>query len=330
MVNEGTDNRADGTDTDLFRWLDSLKFSRFHVSLVLMTGLSIFFAGYCTQIEAFVLPSLLKDWGLPPVKAGALVSWGFLGIMLGALFFGPIADRAGRKKTLLVALALCSLATGLSCFAPGFTTFCLLRFCTGLGIGGVFPLSITLVAEVAPSGIRARLLTVAVGGFTLGWVAAALVSMALIPAFGWRIVLAAGALPLLFLPLLWLYLPESVRFLCGRMDQIKLNNEVNRIGRITDTPPPALPERASAMLSRPGSGRLSNLFRSGLARMTILLSLTYLFSTLALYGISSWLPSLLVKAGFSLAKSFSYSMVQAIGSCVGGCSPRLPPRCLWA
>ena len=324
-------NGSHETGTDILGWVDSLKFGRFHVVLLLLTGLPVLFAGYCTQVIALVLPSILKEWGLSPMSAGTLISWGFAGFMLGSLFFGAIADRLGRKKMLMAALALCAASTGLSYYAPGFGSLCSLRFCTGLGVGGVFPLSVAVISEFAPSSLRARLLTVVAGSYTLGWAVAAFVSIILIPAFGWRIMLAVGALPLLCLPFIGLYLPESIHFLFGKTHHVSrffmnrsadsvmnISREASRISRIAAVTLPAGPVQIPIHSTAPTSGRLSSLFRPGLARMTVLLSLTYFLCAIVLYGISSWLPTLMVKAGFSLTKSFSYSMVQAIGSCLGG------------
>jgi MFS transporter, AAHS family, benzoate transport protein len=324
-------NGSHETGTDILGWVDSLKFGRFHIVLLLLTGLPVLFAGYCTQVIALVLPSILKEWRLSPMSAGTLISWGFVGFMLGSLFFGAIADRLGRKKMLMAALALCAASTGLSYYAPGFGSLCSLRFCTGLGVGGVFPLSVAVISEFAPSNLRARLLTVVAGSYTLGWAVAAFVSIILIPAFGWRIMLAVGSLPLLCLPFMNLYLPESIHFLFGKTHHasrffmnssadsvMNISREASRISHTAGVALPAGPVQIPIRSTAPTSGHLSSLFRPGLARMTVLLSLTYLLCSIVLYGISSWLPALMVKAGFSLTKSFSYSMVQAIGSCLGG------------
>jgi len=333
-MNDNTkQNGSPDTATDILGWVDGLRFGRFHIVLLLLTSLPVLFAGYCTQIVAFVIPSLLNEWGLSPVKAGALASWGFAGFMLGSLFLGAAADRVGRKKMLLASFILCSVSTGLCYYISSFNILCLIRLCTGLGVGGIFPLSITIVSEFTPSTLRARLLTVVAGSYTLGWVVAALVSIVLLPIFSWRILFAVGALPLLLLPFMAFYLPESIHFLFGKAHHfsrffmrssadsvIDISKEVARIGHIAGTRrlPLIGPARIPIVSSTPTVGRLSNLFRPGLAGMTVLLSLTYFFTSVVLYGISSWLPSLMLKAGFSLTKSFSYSMAQGIGSCLGG------------
>lgn len=317
--------------TDILGWVDGLKFNRFHVVLVVLASLPVLFGGYCTQVIALALPSVLKEWGLSSMSAGTLVSWGFFGFMLGSFFFGAIADRMGRKKMLMVTLALCSVSTGLSYYASNFEMFCVLRFCTGLGVGGVFPLSVALTSEFAPLSLRARLLTIVAGSYTFGWAVAAFVSIYLIPAFGWRMMFAAGALPLICLPFMGLYLPESIRFLYGKTHHTSrffmrgsadsvmyISKEVSRISRLGRTALPVGPVRIPIDSSKPAIGSISSLFGPGFIRMTILLSLTYLLCAIVLYGISSWLPALMIKAGFSMTKSFSYSMVQSIGSCLGG------------
>ncbi len=326
-LNDNLNNKG----TDILGWVDSLPFGRFHVILLLLTGLPMLFAGYSTQIIALVLPSILKEWGLSSMKAGTLVSWGFAGFMLGSVLFGTAADHLGRKKMLMAALALCSISTGLSFYAGTFKMLSLLRFFTGLGVGGAFPLSVSLISEFAPSHLRARLLTIVAGSYTLGWALAAFISMIVVPVFGWRMVLAIGSLPLLCVPFMGLYLPESIHFLFGKTHHmsrffmrgsvdslIYLTREASRIGRMAAAPLPASPVSIPIRSETPATSGLSSLFKSGLARMTILLSLTYFLCSIVLYGISSWLPTLMVKAGFSLTKSFSYSMVQSIGSCLGG------------
>ena len=336
VVESGTGNTgkngSDKNGTDILEWLNNLPVGRFHMILLLLTGLPVLFAGYSTQAIALAIPSVLKEWGLSSLQAGTLISWGFAGFMLGSISFGAVSDRFGRKKILIITLALCSVSTGLSYYASGFAILCLLRFCSGLGAGGTFPLAIALVSEFAPSRLRARLLTIVAGSYTLGWAVAAFVSMLLIPAFGWRIIFAVSALSLICLPFMGVYLPESIHFLFGKThystrffmrgsadSAIDISREVRKISSIAGVALPTGPAaRIPIVSSTPARGGLSSLFGPGFARMTILLSLTYLFSAVVLYGISSWLPTLMVKSGFSLAKSFSYSMVQAIGSCVGG------------
>jgi AAHS family benzoate transporter-like MFS transporter len=302
----------------VFAWLDGLPFNRFHASTLILSCLILMAAGFNLQILAYAMPLISKEWALTPVQAGAMVSYGFLGLMAGAVGFGLIADRVGRKKALLAAICWSSLLGGVASIAPSYVSFCVIRFLTGVGVGGAFPLTVALLAEFSPAGTRARLVAAAVSGFTFGWAVAASVSMALVPRFGWRPAFQLGLLSLLLLPVLWALLPESVRFLAEKRRLDDALKEIHRIESIAHFPhlewsPTDLVQRVDK--AHAGIGAL---FRGELAVMTLLVWATYLLNTMALYGLSSWLPSLLVREGFSLVKSYGYSMVQAGGSAVGG------------
>lgn len=301
-----------------FGWLDSLKFSRFHLRLLVLSTLITIFAGYSSQIIAYILPPALKEWHLTPIEAGTMISYGFLGLMIGAAGLGIVSDRLGRKNTILLIVSVFSVFNGLAYFAPSFKVFCVLRFLAGLGIGGAIPLCVTLAGEFAPSRIRARLLTIVGGGFTVGWVVAGLVSMVVVPHFGWRAVMLLGALPLLLLPVIKKALPESVRFLAGKNRCEEAICELQRIERIACFQPCKWTRGSFEQSGAAADVGFRELLRPGLRTMTLLVWGTYLFNMLALYGLSTWLPSLLANAGFSLVKSYSYGVVQAFGAAVGG------------
>lgn len=305
-------------ERSVFSWLDSLSFNRFHTLILVLGGLVLAGAGFDLQIVAYAMPLVVREWGLSPVEAGAMVSYGFLGLMTGAIGFGIAADRIGRKKTLLAAIAAFSLVCGATSLARTYPVFCALRFLTGLGIGGAFPLTVTLLAEFSPSRTRARLVTASVSGFTLGWVIAASVSMVFVPLYGWRFLFLAGLAPLSLLPCLALLMPESVRFLAAAGDRSRALGAVRKIEKIARIEPGQWPEEAFSTPVAERRAGLVLLFRKGLAPVTVLVWLVYLLNTMALYGLSGWLPTILVQQGFSLVKSYGYAMVQAAGSAGGG------------
>ena len=247
-----------------------------------------------------------------------MISYGFLGLMIGAAGLGIVSDRLGRKNTIMLIVTVFSLFNGLAYFAPNFKVFCILRFLSGLGIGGAIPLCVTLAGEFAPSRIRARLLTIVGGGFTIGWVVVGLVSMAVVPHFGWRAVMLIGALPLLLLPVIKKALPESVRFLAGKDRCDEAIWELQEIERIACFEPCTWTRNSFEQTGAAANVGFKELLRPGIRTMTLLVWGTYLFNMLALYGLSTWLPSLLANAGFSLVKSYAYTVVQASGAAVGG------------
>ncbi|GAB6171121.1 MFS transporter [Paradesulfitobacterium aromaticivorans] len=315
-------------------WFDEQKFNRFHVLLLLITGSALIFDGYDSQIIAYIMPKVLGEWHLSPVVAGSLASYGFLGLMIGAAGFGMISDRIGRKKSLMLSIGIFSLFSGLTFFAPNFKAFVTLRFLAGLGMGGAMPIAITLVSEFAPAKIRAKAVTGMFGGFTLGWAVAGLMAMLVIPSFGWRPLLLMGLLPVLIIPVIAIYLPESVRFLSHKGRYAEAISNMQKIERMAGISPRTWREQdftesgaTGAVKAADGSksgdglhalGGLKVLFSPGLRWMTVLVWLTYFFNLLVIYGLASWLPSLLVKSGFSLVKSYSYGMIQSLGATAGG------------
>jgi benzoate transport len=304
--------------TSAFEWLDRLRFTSFHKRLAILSILVTIFGGYSSQIIAYIVPLALKEWDLTPVKAGTMISYGFLGLTVGAVGFGMVSDRLGRKKLIMLVVLVFSVFNGAAYFAPNFEIFCLFRFLAGLGIGGVIPLTVTLASEFSPSGVRAKVVTAVGGSFTIGWALAGVVAMVLIPRFGWRVVLLVGTAPVLILPALHAYLPESVRFLASKGRYPEAIGLMRKIEKITGLQPGKWGPESFAQQGMQQDGNLRDLLRPDLRLMTVLVWGTYLFSMLALYGLSTWLPALLAGAGFSLVKSYGYAIVQSVGAMVGG------------
>jgi benzoate transport len=302
----------------VFEWLDSRPFTRFHKRLVLLGSLVCIGAGYNSQIIAYILPFAFKEWHLTPIKAGSMISYGFLGLMVGAIGFGMVSDRIGRKMAIMLVVAVSSIFGGAAFLAPNFEVFCLFRFLCGLGVGGVIPLTITLVSEFAPSALRARILSFVGGTFTIGWALAGLFAMLFVPFFGWRAMLLIGLIPVFLLPVLFIYLPESVRFLGSKGRYDEALREIRGIEKIAGLEPAPWKMESFFQPAIHVNAGFSVLFHPEFRTMTILVWGTYLFAMLALYGLSTWLPSLLANEGFSIVKSFSYGMVQSLGAFVGG------------
>jgi AAHS family benzoate transporter-like MFS transporter len=153
---------------DVHEVIDNARFNRFHWMVLFWCALIIIFDGYDLVIYGVVLPTLMKEWGLSPLEAGALGSYALFGMMFGALFFGPLSDKIGRKKTITMCVMLFSGFTVLNGFATTPTTFGLCRFIAGLGIGGVMPNVVALMNEYAPKKIRSTLVAIMFSGYSVG------------------------------------------------------------------------------------------------------------------------------------------------------------------
>ncbi|NMC93621.1 MAG: MFS transporter, partial [Syntrophorhabdus sp.] len=275
--------------------------------------------GIISQTVAYILPLVLKEWSLTPVEGGSIASYTFVGLMLGAAGFGILSDRIGRKKTLILAVAISGIFNGLAFFAPDYTVFCVLRFLSGLGLGGIPPLSVTLLSELVPTRMRAKAVTTATCGFPFGWALSGVVAMFVVPHFGWRVLLAvSGLIAMALIPFLIVYLPESIRFLSGKGRNEEAGEQMRRIEKTARLTASQWTFDSSTQGARQVKGALSQLFSTKLATMTILVWLSYFFTLLTVHGLSVWIPQLFVKAGYSLVKSYSFSIVQSMWAMVGG------------
>lgn len=305
--------------SNAFQFLDKLKFNRFHIQLLILTTLSSVVMGIISQTVAYILPLVLKEWRLTPVEGGSIASYTFIGLMLGAAGFGILSDRIGRKKTLILAVAISGIFNGIAYFAPDYTVFCVLRFLSGLGMGGIPPLSVTLLSELVPTRMRAKAVTTATCGFPFGWSLSGIVAMFIVPEFGWRVLLVvSGFLALILVPFLMAYLPESIRFLSGKGRTEEAQGQMRRIEKTARLSASEWSFDSTAPGLHKEKGALRQLFSAKLATMTILVWLSYCFTLVTVHGLSVWIPQLFVKAGYSLVKSYSFSIVQSMWALVGG------------
>ncbi|MFI8745530.1 MFS transporter [Pseudomonas sp. NPDC077186] len=299
---------------DVHPVIDNARFSRFHWMVMALCALLLIFDGYDLFIFGVVLPSIMQEWNLTPLEAGALGSYALFGMMFGALGFGTLADRIGRKKGIAICFVLFSTATILNGFASNPTEFGIFRFIAGLGCGGLMPNAVALMNEYAPKRLRSTLVAVMFSGYSLGGMLAAGVGIYMLPRFGWESMFFAAAVPLLLLPLILWKLPESVGFLVrqGRHEQARAVLAKVEPGLQID-------ETAQLQISdAKGQGvGVFELFRDGRALRTLCLWLAFFCCLLMVYALSSWLPKLMASAGYSLGSSLSFLLALNFGGMAG-------------
>src|ERR1700709_2029341 len=206
---------------DVAEFIDAQPVGGFQIKLLLTCAAVLFLDGFDTTAIGFVAPSLAKEWSLTKGALGPVFSAGMFGLMIGALLFGPLADRIGRKKIIIFSTLAFGIGTLATAFVQDVNTLLVIRFLTGLGLGGAMPNTIALTSEFSPHRRRATMVMIMFCGFSLGAALGGFLAAALIPQFGWRSVfVVGGAAPLLLVPILAWRLPESVRFLAltGRAD----------------------------------------------------------------------------------------------------------------
>ena len=295
--------------------IDKAKFTPFHVKVGCWILIIILFDGYHLAINGVTLPLLMQDWGLSAVQAGMLASTALAGMMFGAMMFGTLADKIGRKKVIMICVLLFSGFTFAGGFASNPTEFGVLRFLAGLGIGGVMPNLVALTSEYAPARLRATLVTTMFSGYAVGGVMAALLGAWFTPDFGWQIMFFIAGVPLLLLPLIWKFLPESLTFLVKAQkhdnarqimqrldDQLSLNAQTQLVLSEIKIAEPAF---------------VSSLFKQGRTANTLLFWLAFFMCLLTLYALGSWLPKLMMAAGYSLGNSLMFLLAMNIGAVIG-------------
>lgn len=301
---------------EVHHYIDGAKFSPFHWMILFWCALIIVFDGYDLVVYGVVLPVLMKEWGLTPIQAGALGSYALFGMMFGALIFGPLADRIGRKKAIIACICLFSGFTVLNGFTRTPAEFGTCRFFAGLGIGGVMPNAVALMNEYAPKRWRSTLVAVMFSGYSVGGMMSAGVGIMVIPRLGWQYVFFIAALPLLLLPFMLALLPDSLGFMIrhGHTDQAK--RVLAKIAPdLTIDPDDELLLPSVSRTRRAGS--VASLFQHGRAIQTIALWIAFFCCLLMVYALTSWLPKLMASAGYGLGSSLMFLLVLNVGAIAG-------------
>ncbi len=305
-------------ELDVHQELSAARVGPLHRSLGLLVGLMTVFDGYDTFNPAYVIHYVAKPWGLSPGQAGLLVSSGLIGFLIGAAGQGLVSDRLGRRVTLLGGLWIVNLFTVLTpLLGQNFALFCLLRVLTGVGLGTLLPLAATYINELAPRRVSNAFSLWGVAlGWSLGGTAAGLVGVFLTPAFGWEALYWVGALSIPLTFVMQALLPESPKFLAAKGRTEELRALLTRLR----------PERASAYSDatlrppvRGGAGNpVAALLTPQYRRASMTIWVTSFLSLFCIFGLTGWIPTVMMARGETFAASFGFGALMQIMSFVGG------------
>ncbi|WP_406170964.1 MFS transporter [Streptomyces canus] len=291
--------------------LRSARGSRLALLVVGLCWLAVLFDGLDMFIYGSVLPHLLetRTFGLTADQAGDLGSYATFGMLVGALVAGTIADRIGRKKLMVSCVTLFSLASGVCALADSVTVFGLGRTLAGVGLGGLLPTAISMVSDYAPRGRGAIVIGLLMTAHHAGGILSAYVAKWLIDPVGWRAAFWVCVLPLLFAPVLAKLLPESLTFLVAK----GRGEEARALAERYDVEVPA---------ARTGGAgdrwtNLAKLFRGNEWIQTLLYWVASFGGLLLVYGVATWLPTLMRAEGYELGSALSFVVVFNLGGIVG-------------
>lgn len=272
--------------------------------------------GFDVLVMAFTASSVSRDWGLTGAEIGMLLSAGLLGMAAGSLFIAPWADRFGRRPLILFCLLVSGVGMLLSAASQTPTQLALLRGITGLGIGGILASSNVIASEYASKRWRSLAVSLQSTGYALGATLGGLLAVWLLSQWGWRSVfLAGGTATLAMIPVVMLWLPESLDFLLAKQPN-KALARVNALASKLGQPPlPALP--AVAAKTAVAGGAVGQLFAPGMRRTTLLVWLLFFLVMFGFYFIMSWTPKLLTSAGLSEQQGVTGGVLLSIGGIFG-------------
>ena len=258
-----------------------------------IAGVGWMFDALDVGILSFIIAAIGVEWGLDPTQKGWIGSVNSIGMAVGAILFGVLADKIGRKQVFMITLLLFSVASGLSAFTTSLTMFLLLRFFIGMGLGGELPVASTLVSENVKPEERGRIVVLLESFWAFGWLLAAIISYFVIPADfwpieGWRIALLMTAIPAFYALYIRMKLPDSPSF------------ATNAVAKNTTF-----------------TAKLRILWSKQYAKSTIMMWVLWFTVVFSYYGMFLWLPSVMTGKGFDLISSFKYVLIMTLAQLPG-------------
>ncbi|MFL0584122.1 MFS transporter [Solibacillus silvestris] len=261
--------------------------------LLRIAGVGWMFDAMDVGILSFIIAALAVDWGLNSSQMGWIASVNSIGMAVGAVLFGVLADKIGRKQIFMWTLIIFSVASGLSAFTTTLTLFLILRFFVGMGLGGELPVASTLVSESVKAEERGRVVVLLESFWAGGWLIAALIAYFVIPAEfwpleGWRVALLITAIPALYAIYIRMKLPDSPQF------RVKEESKKRSVFQ-----------------------NIATLWEKKYARSTLMLWVLWFAVVFSYYGMFLWLPSVMVGKGFDLISSFKYVLIMTLAQLPG-------------
>jgi putative MFS transporter len=299
--------------------LDALPWTRRHSRLLGGSGIGWALDAMDVGLISFVIAQLVVVWQVEASELSWVASAGFVGMAVGASVGGLLADRLGRRQVFALTLLVYGVFTGLSALSLSIGALVVLRFLVGLGLGAELPIASTLVSEFAPARIRGRIIVILESFWAVGWTAAAVIGYFVVPIGdnGWRWALALGAVPAVWAIVVRLGLPESVRFLESKGRNSEAESTVRDFELAAGVASAASAESVTADTPPAAGAPLATIFGARLRRRTASLWLVWFCVNFAYYGAFIWLPTLLVASGFTLVKSFEYTLIITLAQLPG-------------
>ncbi len=284
---------------DVMQAIDDGKFTPLQRMIYVLAALALVLDGFDGQMIGYAIPAIMKEWGVTRAAFSVAVASGLVGMAVGSVLAGIIADKVGRKPVLIASIFLFGGSTFLIGYATDVTSIAMIRFFAGLGIGAALPAATTLTAEFTPTRFRTIAVTTAIVCYPLGGMLAGLVAGQVLPTQGWRaFFFIGGAMPIAYAVVLIFLLRESPKYLARqstRWEELRglmarMAHEVAHVKEFTD-----------GVITSVRRGSIGEVFRDGRASDSIWLWICFFMTLLSIYSAFSWLPTMLTTEGLSPA-----------------------------
>jgi MFS transporter, AAHS family, 4-hydroxybenzoate transporter len=301
---------------NITRYIDGRPLSAFQIRVICLCALVVGLDGFDAQALGFVAPALAKDLHLAPGALGPVFAASLFGVMTGSLLFGALADYFGRKWPVIAGVLVFALGSLATSRAASVSDLVMLRFVTGLGLGGVLPNSIALTGEYSPQRRRTLLIMLMFMTVSLGSAVGGSVAAKLITAYGWQVIFViGGVLPLILCPFLIAWLPESLSLLA--LDE-RRNDRVRTLLMRIDPSASFAADTRFTIVEESGRGfLLPQLFTNRRLVLTLLLWVMFFMNMLDLYFLNSWLPTLTHGVGLDVQAAIAVGVAFQLGGMLG-------------
>lgn len=271
--------------------------------------------GFDVLAISFASPGIAREWGIDRAALGIVLSMELIGMGLGSVFLGGVADKIGRRRTLLGCLVVMTIGMIMATRATGVYNLCLWRVFTGLGIGGMLAGTNAVAAEFSNDRRRGLNVSLMASGYPVGAVIGGSIAAVLLKQGDWRVVFEFGAaVTALFIPLVWWLVPESVSWLCQKQPAGALESVNRSLTRMGHAPVSALPVVSLESRSRSST----DIFSPALIRATVLATLAYFLHITTFYFLIKWVPKIVVDMGFTASAAAGVLVWANVGGASGG------------
>jgi AAHS family 4-hydroxybenzoate transporter-like MFS transporter len=290
---------SDGSVIDVQQFLNAHRFSGFQWLIFALCFAIVFLDGFDTAAIGYIAPALVSEWGIDRSALGPVLTAALFGLSTGALFAGPLADRFGRRMVLVGSVFVFGGACLASAFSSHLTELIIWRFITGLGLGAAMPNAVTMMSEYCPDARRAMLTNTMFCGFPLGAASGGFLAAWIIPQYGWRSVLwLGGIVPLILTLLLFLFMPESIRYMVSSKYPVaRIRAALQRISAtVANASSFIMQEKVTATKTNNG---IRIIFSNDYVIGTLMLLTAYFMGLVIFYSMINWMPVLFKDAGLS-------------------------------